>query len=63
MLLISLLQKYKDSLAEERQVNWFGTAYEGRTLDGDEKETVWIYPVSFFYRRTIFCIFTVVLID
>ena len=33
----------------------------GRKVDGDEKKMVWLYPLSFFFRRAIFILSTVFL--
>ena len=58
-----LLIKHGDSLEEDENAERFGTIYSNRNVNSEKKHRVWIYPLSFFYRRAIFMAATVFLID
>lgn len=59
-----VLYKYRESLHEETKVKAIGTMYLGRRVVNNlDERNVWIYPIIFFSRRTIFIAATVFLID
>ena len=49
-------------LKEDDNRKAFGTLYQGRKIE-DTKNRIMLYPIAFFYRRTIFIIVTVFLFD
>ena len=58
-----LLHNNRDRLEDEANVKKFGTIYAGRNVNSDKKHQVWIYPLSFFFRRAIFMMATVFLAE
>ena len=40
-----------------------GTLYEGKNVSSGRKHRAWLYPLIYFYRRTIFIVGTVFIFD
>ena len=59
---LRLLRKNRKSLNDEKQSNVFGALYQGKNVMEDAQHE-FIYPLIFFYRRTIFIIATIFLFD
>ena len=62
LYLARILYVNKDELDDEVNVKKFGTLYEGKDISR-ENHHVWLYPITFLYRRVIFMAATVFLID
>ena len=64
IVLTRVVYKNKDCLHEEKNEKTVGTLYMGRrVVSSIDERRVWIYPASFFLRRTIFAIVSVFLFD
>ena len=60
IILIRIVYINRASLHELKNMVTFGTIYSGRRVyDLIDERRVWIYPATFFVRRTIFSIATV----
>ena len=59
-ILIRIVYIHRASLHELKNMITFGTMYSGRrVIDLIDERRVWIYPATFFVRRTLFAIATV----
>ena len=59
------LYKYSARLEEEYLVRKIGNLYDNKNVRSNREEhhRVWLFPFTFFYRRTIFTILTIFLFD
>ena len=63
LILSRILFKNNGVLEDKEKISKFGTLYEGRNVPADRKHRVWIFPLVFFFRRSLFIIGTLVLFD
>ena len=54
IILARLLFKRKDKLEDEVNFSRYNTIYKGKRVDNEKNHHVWLFPIAFFYRRTIF---------
>ena len=57
-----LLRKNRNTLGDEKQRKVFGALYQGKNIQKEAKHD-YIYPLIFFYRRTLFIVVTIFLFD
>lgn len=62
IVLCWVIYRYRNSLMEEDNRKAFGTLYQGRKTE-DKNHRIMLYPIAFFYRRTIFVAVTIYLFD
>ena len=58
-----VLYKNKDELENENKVRLFGSLYDNRNVNKDKDHRAWAFPLTFFYRRTVFACVTVFLFE
>ena len=63
LILSRILYKNNGVLEDKEKVSKIGTLYEGKNVPADRKHRVWIYPLVFFFRRSLFIVGTLVLFD
>ena len=63
LILARILYKNNGVLEDKEKVSKIGTLYEGKNVPADRKHRVWIYPLVFFFRRSLFIVGTLVLFD
>ena len=63
LILARILYKNNGVLEDKDKVSKIGTLYEGKNVPADRKHRVWIYPLVFFFRRSLFIVGTLVLFD
>ena len=68
ILFAKVLHKNRETLETEETIQKYGTLYEGltvkATLDSPQKQRhIWIFPLIFMFRRTLFIVLTVLLFD
>ena len=67
-LFAKVLHKNRETLESEATIAKYGTLYEGmsvkETLDSPPRQRhIWIQPLIFMFRRTLFIVLTVLLFD
>ena len=63
LVLSFILYKANNVLQDKKRKNQIGTLYEGRNVEAERKHRVWLFPLVFFYRRTIFIVGTILFFD
>ena len=63
IIMSKILYAKRDSLSNEDTINTYGTLYVGKNIEEPSRNYVWVYPLTFFFRRTIFMIVTVFLFE
>ena len=65
LLFARVLYKHRDSLDSKEKKEKFGTLYQGLSLKETppKKLHIWIHPMIFMFRRTLFIVLSVVLFD
>ena len=55
------LHKNAKELHKEANVQKFGSLYGGRNVDAKKQHKVWVLPLAYFFRRSVFMVATVYL--
>ena len=63
IIIARLLFKKKNELEDEAIWSRYNTIYKGKQVNKEKNHHVWLYPIAFFYRRTIFICAMVYLLD
>ena len=53
----------KNSLSKEETIKSIGSIYAGKNIKSRSDQCLWLYPMIFFWRRTIYIVITVYLFD
>ena len=61
LILSRILYKKAKVLESAENLTKFSTMYSGKNVNENKSHKVWIYPLAFFFRRTIFICATVFL--
>ena len=63
IVLSKLLYNNTDMFEDEMFTKKYGTLYQGRNVSQDRDHNIFLSPLVFFYRRTLFVAITVFLFD
>ena len=58
-----LLYKHRQALEQEDKIRVFGSLYDNKRIDSEKNHHAWAFPLTFFYRRTVFACITVFLFE
>lgn len=63
LVYVCILYKHDKSLEDEEVKRKYFNLYDNKNVDRNRTHRVWFFPLSFFYRRTVFCAVTIFLYD
>ena len=60
---LTVVYRNRESLEMKEKSSKFGALYSGKNVSNRAKHRVWLFPMTFFYRRLIFISVSVFLFD